>query len=59
MTRRNFLKRIFTACIGAAVGSWVFTRKAVKKFIRAENCENYPGPIKKLKDIDHIDKWSG
>ncbi len=59
MTRRNFLKQIVLAGLGAAIGLWAFTRKTVKKFIRAEVTETYPGPIKQLTDIDSISKWRG
>lgn len=59
MTRRNFLKKILFGCLAAVAGAWVITKQAVKKFVRAEKCENYPGPVKRLTDIDNISKWSG
>jgi hypothetical protein len=59
MTRRNFIKQIILAGLGTAAGVWAFTRKAVKKFVRAEKAENYPGPIKQLTNIDNMSKWSG
>ncbi len=59
MTRRNFLKQIVLAGLGAAAGLWAFTQKTVKKFIRAEVSKTYPGPIKQLTDIDSISKLRG
>lgn len=60
MTRRNFLQ-VFAGAVSTGLGAlwWLMKKTVPRRFKRAAQCNDYPGPVKSPGDIKNVGKWSG
>ena len=60
MTRRKFIQKLITAGSVVITGaSWLVSKAAPRKFVRAFRVKKYPGSLRPLRDISKQSKWSG
>jgi len=60
MTRRKFIQKLIKVSLTVIVGTfWLIKKAAPRKFVRAVRLKNYPGSLKRLRNIHKQGKWSG
>ncbi|MDH4239894.1 MAG: hypothetical protein OEW48_10050 [Phycisphaerae bacterium] len=60
MTRRKFIQKLITAGSVIIAGtSWLASKAAPRKFVRAFRVKKYPGSLRPLRDVSKQSKWSG
>jgi hypothetical protein len=60
MTRRKFIQKLMTTgSVMIAGASWLVSKAAPRKFVRAFRVKKYPGSLRPLRDVSKQSKWSG